>query len=630
MSRKRDARDQAANAKTTQVVPGVNVPLVIKVGVTGHKDIVAADEPADGAEAEAAARIRQMLERRAEAVLNYFDLLLSNTTRSYRVVSPLAEGGDIILTDAILKHAAPRDGLFESPSLQLVLPMPEDVYLAEFKNENQKTAFLLLKDAADNIEAARKSAGAGAAGGKPVDKSQAYRDVTKAVASECDILLAAWDGEDLNKTAGTAATVSEAERLGKVVVHIRTPRLGREGAQISPLGRLRDDAERLLLPLVAKLRAAPKLFRVFGVKIIDRDSTLPSLRHLDTFIKDLQAQAWASGRVELSLKDPKEIDDEVKSHYRAFRKSIKDDSAREYFEETFRPDLEHVLLPIWRRSSKLARQYQHLYNRAVGTATYILAASAVVTVSTIISLFPSAHPLYWLEVLEVLGILSIVWLSRRFEWHRKRIEYRMLSERLRAAIYLYIAGIDPEQLLRPAYFHSSPYGARWVVDLFKDLTGHMRLSVTWPRQHFEPLRNLVCELWLGGQFEYYKTQGRKQHSLYENLEAVGLCVLGLTVLIAISHALGLAHEETAYLDILALSLPAVGVAIGGILAHREYRKNARRYRLMARLLEPLKEQALKTDDLAVLQGLLREAHDYMLQEQQTWLLTVGVEPPTPA
>ena len=85
---------------------------------------------------------------------------------------------------------------------------------------------------------------------------------------------------------------------------------------------------------------------------------------------------------------------------------------------------------------------------------------AVGAAATIKLFLPSYHRLYWFEVAAALSILFILGFSRVYEWHRKRIEYRILAERLRAAVFLHIAGVQPERLSLPAYFRqvSCPIG----------------------------------------------------------------------------------------------------------------------------------------------------------------------------
>jgi hypothetical protein len=209
----------------------------------------------------------------------------------------------------------------------------------------------------------------------------------------------------------------------------------------------------------------------------------------------------------------------------------------------------------------------------------------------------------------------------------------MLSERLRAAIFLYIAGIRPEQLLLPPYLHSERGTHRWVIDVFNSLTAHLNQETEWPPLYIEPLKNLVTRGWLDGQLGYYGKQEARQHRLYKALGVIGLSTFLLTITVAIFHALGVGDQKfyaTAALNILALSLPAIGGAIGGVLAHREYRRNAHRYGQMVHALTPLVSKVRAASDFASLQQALLAAHHLMLREQQTWILTVGVEPPSPA
>ena len=164
--------------------------------------------------------------------------------------------------------------------------------------------------------------------------------------------------------------------------------------------------------------------------------------------------------------------------------------------------------------------------------------------------------------------------------------------------------------------------------IFDALTVHMVKVPAWPMDHFDALKNLIVKSWLADQLTYYEREGKRQHSWALLLEATGSIAFVLTILIAVTHALGI-WEQYLNLDaltsLLGLTMPALGGAIGGILAHREYRRNAHRYHQMARALDPILHQVESASDFVQLQELLRAAHHLMLREQQAWLLTVGAE-----
>lgn len=592
-------------------ITGINKPLPIRIGVTGHKDLESRLQGNTDGSHFASQSVDRRLSIMVDAIMINFDVILAHTPRKYIVVSPLAEGGDMVLTDALLNHRAyPKSELSGQVELQLVAPMPEADYLTEFSSEEQREAYLRLKNQAVNPDQQPLVA----TGRTPQDRKQAHTLIVNEVVNGCDILVAAWDGIRTDKPAGTFATIERARRLGKPIIYLR------------PTRSVLRYVEKITLPLLARFHWAKFLFPLFGISIDDSDSVIATLYHLDSFNADLQRQTRGEKGLTLHLRDAAETIAEVDRSYAVLCSDLKKDSpAFEEFETAYESDLKQILLPIWRKTASLARHYRD-YDSWVVAAIYWLAASAVVTVSIISSYRPDAHDLYWFEVMEALCVFTIVIASRWFEWHRKRIEYRLLSERLRSAIFLYISGMKIKTILVPAYLKGAYDSSQWAIDIFNSLTEHMQKDTTWPFKFFAEFREWVLQSWIGSQLNYYDTQAKRQQRKFIILERLGLATLGLTVGVAVIHARGLGKLNPV-LTVLAFSLPAFGGAMAGILAHREYRRNSHRYRQMSDALDKIIVEAKAAEDASSLQKILHEAHHLMLREHQTWLSTLGVAPP---
>ncbi len=115
------------------------------------------------------------------------------------VLSSLAEGADRLLAAAILR-ADP------TASLQVILPLEPDDYMADFPTDPSKREFRTLLARAARIRFTEAA-----------PRPEAYARAGRAVADGCDLLLALWDGEGARGPGGTAETVAYAREQGRAV-----------------------------------------------------------------------------------------------------------------------------------------------------------------------------------------------------------------------------------------------------------------------------------------------------------------------------------------------------------------------------------------------------------------------------
>jgi hypothetical protein len=160
------------------------IPLV--VGVTGHRDIRAAD--------------RDALERRVRGIL--LTLCRDYPASPLILLSPLAEGADRLAARAAL------DGRVGA-RLIVPLPMPQAMYEEDFPTPGSLGEFrellgkayrsFVIPLAAGNIEASIRTHGP--------HRDRQYEAVGKYIAQQSQILIALWDGVDRGLVGGTASIV---------------------------------------------------------------------------------------------------------------------------------------------------------------------------------------------------------------------------------------------------------------------------------------------------------------------------------------------------------------------------------------------------------------------------------------
>ena len=133
--------------------------------------------------------------------------------------------------------------------------------------------------------------------------------------------------------------------------------------------------------------------------------------------------------------------------------------------------------------------------------------------------------------------------------------------------------------------------------------------------------------WIGAQIEFHAAKAARAGRLSRLLEKSGraafLAAIGASAWHLVSFALGhrgflYALEKPAVF--LALVLPALGAAIGGVRAHREYSRLEKRSQSMDAALRELDRRFAAAADYGDLETLLRDTEQLMLQETQDWLM----------
>jgi len=165
------------------------MPSRIVVGVTGHRNL------------PAGAR----LEEAVDAALDEIERgPAGENAAAVRLValSPLAEGADRLVAGRVLAR--------EGGELEVVLPLFENEYAADFETAGSQVEFADLLARARSIERLPPSPG----------RAEAYSRAGRYVVDHCDILIAIWDGKPEEGPGGTAEVVRYARAQGRRLVWI--------------------------------------------------------------------------------------------------------------------------------------------------------------------------------------------------------------------------------------------------------------------------------------------------------------------------------------------------------------------------------------------------------------------------
>jgi hypothetical protein len=302
-------------------------------------------------------------------------------------------------------------------------------------------------------------------------------------------------------------------------------------------------------------------------------------------------------------------------------------------EEAKREARQH-LLPFYVWASELAKRNQKLYRRA-GSFVYIFSAISVASVALATQIESLSLAAFSVEFFLLATILVIIWMANRKRTHKNWIENRYLAERVRSATFLAVCGGECSTIYVPPYVGATDQSDDWVALAFNEIW--RGVSARAPDD--EKCRDYVAFIrrrWIRDQIKYHRSKWKRAERVSHLLERAGHWVFALAMIAALIHILlGLQHRWHAQtlektLTFLAIALPAAGASIGGIRAHREYSRLAKRSRNMTTNLKRLNRRLTSVRDFDELNYLLREVEEFMMEEAQDWMMTMSfakLEPP---
>lgn len=545
-------------------------PLTIRLGVTGHRKLQNAE------------RLRQSVRK----VLAEIGQRMGKMTYLYQVISPLAEGADRLVAECVLEwkgeHTA---GTVLPPQLTAVLPMPKQEYFQTFSAEQRQESiqeFQRLFDLADTTKHLPKAE----------SNSEAYERAGRYVASNCDVLIAIWDGKPARGKGGTAEVVQFARTKKCTVYQIH-----------SETGKIR--------------------------RIPDRQDFISQIDYLNEYNAETANEESIRGKAKARLEELREA-----ATAAGLAPAILD-------------PLNETIFPHYVKAGELARRYQRVHFWSI-TLAYILSACAVGTAAVLALIFEHADPrLFLIEAAEIALVIALIWPPTFRRWQRKWIDYRYLAERLRASSFLYIAGLTDETSVPPPDFQLSSVSDSWVVIALR-ATWRMLPPIDDNKAAGEPMViEFVFAAWIDEQRKWYESAGRKNREASERLEFFLTLFAGLTLTAALLHVVlpTIWHSTTEekfspWLSLLAVTLPALASALAGISIFRHFNQNAERYENMGRHLREIGERMLERHraemverhgkpHLSHFQQLLQQADRAMAHEHQGWRVVFGIHLPGP-
>jgi len=228
----------------------------------------------------------------------------------------------------------------------------------------------------------------------------------------------------------------------------------------------------------------------------------------------------------------------------------------------------------------------------------------------------------------MLGLLLVVVAGRRLRLHDRWISYRFLAERFRSAFFLAAAGLGGRREGGLERVHRGQESEEWLRRAFAEVWGG-RPKVEIGASQVNGLRSFLAEAWIGDQIRYHQVTSRKNALRHRRLTGAIAFLFAITLLAALLHSFGIGGHGSAgtppwanALSFLAIALPALGGALGGVRAQGEYVRQSERFGRMALHLEDARRRMEAAPDLETVRKLAAEAEELMLDETRDWFAVI--------
>lgn len=582
--------------------------LELRVGITGHRPPRLAEQHHSTIERDIVA-IFAMIRDELITIHRDHRACFAPSSPGIVLVSPLAAGGDSLASEVALKAGE---------TLDACLPFSVQTYHEDFEGEDREQFNRLLA-------AARRTL---ILPGEEQMRGEAYRAVGLLTASQCDILLAIWDGEPALGIGGTPEIVADAVASALPVVIIdaksRTPpRL---------LWTIEDDGSQdtWTTDTVPSNPAAAELPRLV------RQLVVPPERSVD-LLRDLASAAdrdWPRSIGFPTLL----VMTGARSVRQAFARSTLEESAAQLTPlqtafgsppQSDRAGRDAESIAAARKLSSRFAAADVCANRFAlryrgGFITNFAMSALAVDLALLGLLLPAFKTLF--VIAELLTIIIVVVRTReakRLAWHRRWLDARHLAELLR--LLPLAAALGDLSLLR--HDGGKPIGSHgWFARATAREIGMCEGHIDSPR--VTAVRDQALVL-IGDQVRYHEANAKRMNLMDHRLRLTGELLFVATIIACIlwllakaagaEHARLMGFDVTSPIIFISSLLPAIGAALYGIRTQGDFCALAGRSQLIVEQLGKL-DRAIRRDSLDYrrLTERLRRLSAIMLAEVDQW------------
>jgi len=554
------------------------IPFRIRLGVTGHRDLKNKDLLKEKIRS---ILINDLLDQKSKKLLS---TIASSTPCSFSILTPLAEGADRLVAQSVVEFDP-------TSTIEVVLPMtlrdyketfsyPDDPQFEEMMKKARNISLLrkydfrvdpsiILGDTTDDIEIRIARA-----------RREAFRKVGQFIVDHVDILIAVWDGKESNKIGGTFETIEYAKSKGLPLIILST-----------------EEQNKII---------TVKKFEIYedAIKSLDRFNAVEFPQSIeDKLIDKTYTRLTPQLKIEIEETTPL-IPTQVNPWT-----LIKD-----------------TILPYYVKSSQEAKKNQKRYKWG---GFWIYMNSAFAIVSAIIGiLYPFAQfPAFSVEILSLLFVLGIYFYITTAQVHKKWLENRFLTERLRSACFFLITNIEISTIEIPPHMRLAHKTNDWMIKVFSEIWNRLPQMKGLPVNNLSWAQKYINDYWIQDQIVFHREKTRNLKRLNKRMAVAGwfffICALIVPIVHVGSCLISQEHLNchlNNLLSFLAIVLPVISVAMVGIRTHREYERIERRSENMMMVLIDISEKFSSVQNKDDFERLMHTTDEITLRENQDWLM----------
>ncbi|HEY3876159.1 MAG TPA: hypothetical protein VGM92_11840, partial [Candidatus Kapabacteria bacterium] len=509
-------------------------PLPIVLGVTGHRDL----RPQD-------------IDHLEEILRNEFVRFQSDYPSTPLVLlSALADGAD---------RLAAQIALTAGLRLAVVLPMPAEEYEEDFSVESCEEFRALIAQAEYLTElpilagVTREDIRA-----HSYNREMQYASAGAYIASHSTLLIALWDGIELQKIGGTSQVVKF--RLEGIPEPFAVPRSELDSPDCGPVYHI-------VSPRISNTHTVSRPFGThrlfpagFGSQKEAAQASDDICARMETFNEDAIAHA-----------------DELKDRFRQSKEYVFSGHARKALHEKLTATLEEDL-DFYAIADVLSQRFQ---KRTKTTLTLLL--TFVFFAAAFFELYSGPFPepimlgLYLCMFLT--GYLSHRWAAKN-NLQTKYLDYRALAEGLRVQFFWKLAGLNDS--VADYYMRKQRSELDWIRNAIRTSTievAHSKeqpLGIDSDRQHLK----LVYKHWVEDQAKYFAKAAHRDHEELHKHEKTVSAVFVAALLAAVIQML-FVHSPSHYLILSIALLPVIGALIHSWLQKNAFVEHKRQYDRMS-------------------------------------------------
>jgi hypothetical protein len=553
------------------------VPLVI--GVTGHRDLVAAE----------LAAIRELVRSFLLRLRDQFP------DRPLELLSPLAEGADQLVAEI---------GIELGLTLTVPLPMPKAFYMADFGSSDSRQRFDRLAQSASAVYELPVIRGSTpeeiSVPGEGRDRQYAQLGVF--LCAHSHILLALWDGRPSEQTGGTSQVVRFHH--DDVMAGYGQP------DQVSRQLLADDESDLVYHIVVSRDRPdgspASTLEPLTAAWFTSNES---HPRSLD--LPDGYARIFA--RTDEFNRDVRE------SRYRIASESQSLAAAEGGAALPFEAE---KIDRFFRAADWLAIHYQQ---RTLSALRVTYGIAFVMGMMFILYSDVEAQRYFMMTFFACLAVgVLIHMMASRGDWHGKYLEYRALAEGLRIQFYWAAAGVVSAAVTKYShdnFLQKQDIELGWIRNVMRVAGIGCDIS---PNLHAGGLEIAVRE-WIGdektgGQLRYYQRKTARSVERSRQMERLGQVIAGAVMVILLIMVATPSDElRNALFVVLGAMLLAMGVrkAYGYRVAEKELIKQ---YEFMHKIFGNARRRLETVSSDAERRQILRALGEAALDEHAEWIL----------